>query len=221
MDLTSEAGLVQLNNFLADRSYVEGHVPSKADAVCFAALKGASPDAGKFPHAARWFSHIQSFGETTINGWKGEAKEISAYIPVAAVAAKAAAAADDDDVDLFGSDEEEDEEAERAKAQRLAEYQAKKAKKPVVIAKSMMTLEVKPWDDETDLKAMEAGVRAISLDGLVWGTSKFVPIGYGINKLQINCVVEDDKVGFDDLNDQISALEDYVQSVDMQSMSKI
>ncbi|XP_016122245.1 elongation factor 1-delta-like, partial [Sinocyclocheilus grahami] len=51
---------------------------------------------------------------------------------------------DEDDIDLFGSDEEVDEEAERLKEQRLQEYAAKKAKKPALIAKSSILLDVKP-----------------------------------------------------------------------------
>lgn len=133
-------------------------------------------------------------------------------MPVAGKKAAAPAkkeAEEDEDIDLFGSDDEEvDEEAERLKEQRLAEYRAKKAAKPKVIAKSAIVLDVKPWDDETDLKALEEGVRAISMDGLLWGMSKLVPVGYGIKKLQISCVVEDDKVGTDDLEEQITALED-------------
>lgn len=50
---------------------------------------------------------------------------------------------EDDDIDLFGSDDE-DEEAERIKAQRVEEYAAKKAKKPALIAKSSIILDVKP-----------------------------------------------------------------------------
>ncbi len=41
-------------------------------------------------------------------------------------------------------------------------------------------------------------------------SAKLVPVGYGIKKLQISCVVEDDKVSTDDLEEQIVALEDYV-----------
>lgn len=52
-----------------------------------------------------------------------------------------------------------------------------------------MTLDVKPWDDETDMAALEASVRSIQQDGLVWGNSKLVAIGYGIKKLQITLVV--------------------------------
>lgn len=63
-----------------------------------------------------------------------------------AAASAASAAADDDDVDLFGSDDEEDdEEAIKLREQRLAEYAAKKSKKPALIAKSNVILDVKPW----------------------------------------------------------------------------
>ena len=54
---------------------------------------------------------------------------------------------------------------------------------------SVVTLEVKPWDDETDMKKLEESVRSIQQEGLVWGASKLVPIGYGISKLQITLVV--------------------------------
>jgi len=149
----------------------------------------------------------------------------------APVAPKAAAPApveedDDDDVDLFGSDDEEDDaEAERIKAERVAAYNekkaAKEAKKGVLVAKSNIILDVKPWDDETDMKVVEAEVRKIETDGLLWGAAKLVAIGYGIKKLQICCVVEDDKVGTDFLEEEICALEDYVQSVDVAAFNKI
>ncbi|XP_067308859.1 eukaryotic translation elongation factor 1 delta a (guanine nucleotide exchange protein) isoform X2 [Pseudorasbora parva] len=127
---------------------------------------------------------------------------------------------DDDDIDLFGSDEE-DEEAERIKAERVKEYSQKKAKKPALIAKSSILLDVKPWDDETDMSKLEECVRSIQMDGLLWGASKLVPVGYGIKKLQINCVVEDDKVGTDILEEEITKYEDYVQSVDIAAFNKI
>ena len=88
-------------------------------------------------------------------------------------------------------------------------------------AKSMVILDVKPWDDETDMKAMEESVRGIVMDGLVWGTSKLVAIGYGIKKLQITSVIVDDKVSVDDLQDQICAFEDYVQSCDVSAFNKL
>ncbi|TKS74960.1 Elongation factor 1-delta [Collichthys lucidus] len=127
---------------------------------------------------------------------------------------------DDDDIDLFGSDEDDDE-AEKLKEQRLKEYAERKAKKPGIIAKSSILLDVKPWDDETDMVKLEECVRSVQVDGLLWGTSKLVPVGYGIKKLQIACVVEDDKVGTDLLEEEITKFEDYVQSVDVAAFNKI
>lgn len=76
-------------------------------------------------------------------------------------------------------------------------------------------------DDETDMKALEASVRGIEMDGLVWGASQLVAVGFGIKKLQINLVVEDDKVSLEDLQEQISDFEDYVQSTDVVSSKNI
>jgi elongation factor 1-beta len=39
------------------------------------------------------------------------------------------------------------------------------------------------------MKALEESVRSVEMQGLVWGASKLVPIGYGIRKLQITLVV--------------------------------
>jgi len=82
-------------------------------------------------------------------------------------------------------------------------------------------LDVKPWDDETDMKEMERLVRTIQMDGLLWGASKLVPLAYGIMKLQICCVIEDDKVSVDELQEKIQENEDLVQSVDIAAFNKI
>nr|CAD60576.1 unnamed protein product [Podospora anserina] len=233
-DLLSDAGLTVLNNWLLTRSYVTGYAllqrysASQADVVVFKALSSA-PDAAKYPNAARWYKHIASYEEefTTLPG--DASQPYTVYGPdVAEVTlnpAKAPAAAaeeEDEDVDLFGSDdEEEDAEAARIREERLAEYRKKKEGKAKPAAKSVVTMDVKPWDDETDMVALEEGVRAIEKDGLVWGASKLVAVGFGIKKLQINLVVEDEKVSLDDLQEQIAELEDYVQSSDIVAMQKL
>ena len=149
----------------------------------------------------------------------------SASAPSAAKPAPAPAASkddDDDDVDLFGSDDEEESaEAERIKAERVAAYAAKKSKKPVLIAKSSVLLDVKPWDDETDMAELEKVVRTIEMDGLLWGAGKLVPLAFGIKKLTIMCTVEDDKVSVEELTEKIEAFEDFVQSVDIAAFNKI
>lgn len=130
---------------------------------------------------------------------------------------------DDDDFDLDDSeeDEEETEAAKLKKEELLRKYHEKKGNKPVLIAKSSILLDVKPWDDETDMAEIERKVRTVQVDGLVWGQSKFVPVGYGIKKLQIGCVVEDEKVGSDILEEEIMKFDDLVQSVDVAAFNKI
>ena len=58
-------------------------------------------------------------------------------------------------------------------------------------------------------------MRKIEIDGLTWGASKLVPLAFGIKKLQVNLVVEDEKVSVDDLQARIEADEDHVQSTDV------
>ena len=55
-----------------------------------------------------------------------------------------------DDTHLLGSDEEESEEAKKLREERLRQYKSKKAKRPALVAKSSILLDVKPWDDETE-----------------------------------------------------------------------
>jgi len=207
-DVSTAAGLQKLDSFLLDKAYVAGWVPSQEDVKIFQTIK-SSPDA-KFINALRWWNNLASY--------KAEFASLGA-------GAAAAAEEEDDDVDLFGSDDEEDEEAERIKAERIAAYNARKSakedKKGKVIAKSNIILDIKPWDDETPLNKLEECVRSITMDGLLWGTGKFVAVGYGIKKFQITCVVEDDKVSTDDLEDQICGFEDYVQSMDIVAFNKI
>lgn len=152
----------------------------------------AAPDGKTYPHCARWYRHIASYSSEHSSLPKGT-NPLAASSSTSAPAEKEAdadAEGDDDDLDLFGEDDAEDDaENERLKAARVAEYnEAKAAKtaeklasgKKLEVAKSVVTLQVKPWDDETDMAAMEKDVRAIEKDGLVWGASKLVPVGYGM-----------------------------------------
>lgn len=125
---------------------------SQADVAVFKAIT-AAPDAAKYPNAARWYKHIASF-ESEFATLSGDAsKPYTVYGPDASEVtlnpAKAPAEAggdDDEDVDLFGSDdEEEDAEAARVREERLAEYRKKKEGKTKPAAKSIVTLDVKPW----------------------------------------------------------------------------
>ncbi|KAI1082786.1 hypothetical protein F5B20DRAFT_530348 [Whalleya microplaca] len=225
IDLLSEAGLAVLNSWLTTRSYIATYSPSQADVACFKAIQSA-PDASKYPHAARWYKHVASFEDEFATLPGDASKAYTTYGPEETAAtlnpAKAPDAAEDDDVDLFGSDdEEEDAEAARVREERLAAYKAKKESKPKPAAKSVVTMDIKPWDDETDMVALESAVRAIEKDGLVWGRSQLVPVGFGIKKLQINLVVEDEKISVTELQEEVEGIEEYVQSSDVAAMQKL
>jgi len=226
LDFVDDAGKTLLNNWLKTRSYIVGYSPSQADVKCFQQIKEA-PAADKYPFAARWYKHIASF-ESEFSSLPGDpSKAYNVYGPetsdLPVNPAKAPAAEEEDEeVDLFGSDdEEEDAEAVRIREERLAEYKKKKEGKTKPAAKSVVTLDVKPWDDETDMKELEASVRGIEQDGLLWGLSKLVAVGFGIKKLQINLVIEDEKVSLDELQQKIEEFEDYVQSTDIAAMQKL
>ena len=72
-----------------------------------------------------------------------------------------------------------------------------------------------------DMKEVERLVRTIEADGLVWGAAKLIPLAYGIKKLQISCVIEDDKISTDFLEEEITKFEDLVQSMDIAAFNKI
>lgn len=191
--------------FTSHTNIIYSTAPSQADVAAFKAFQAA------YPSFTRWFNHIASFSEEFESLPAGEAP-----------AAADADAEDDEDLDLFGSDEEADEEAEKLKAERVAAYNERKAAKgPKPAAKSIVTLDVKPWDDETDLDALLNHVKSVEMEGLVWGAHTFIPVGFGIKKLQINCVIEDDKVSLDDLQGLIEEGEDWIQSSDVAAMQKL
>ncbi|XP_068638454.1 elongation factor 1-beta-like [Aristolochia californica] len=110
---------------------------------------------------------------------------------------------DDDDLDLFGEETEEDKKAaeERREEKKAAEERtaAKATAKKKESGKSSVVLDVKPWDDETDMKKQEEAVRGVEMPGLLWGASKLVPVGYSIKKLQIMMTIVDDLVSVDGL----------------------
>jgi len=222
-DLNAAAGLQALDGHLADKSYIGGYLPTQADVTVLKAMSGAP--GGDFVNALRWFKHISSFAAA--ESAKFGKADFEVVVGGAAAPARPAKKVeeeeeeDDDDFDMFGSDDEVDEEAERIKAERLAAYKEKKAKKPALIAKSNVILDIKPWDDETDLVELERLIRTIEKEGLLWGKAEKKPIAYGIFKLTISAVVEDDKISVDWMEEQICEFEDYVQSVDVAAFQKI
>ena len=96
------------------------------DNEVFEALGTAPP--GDLFNALRFFNHISSFSEVERKAFRAAGKSLdgAAAAPAPAAAAATAAADNDDDFDLF--DDEDDEAVEKRNAERVAAYQAKKAK---------------------------------------------------------------------------------------------
>ncbi|KAI3384777.1 hypothetical protein SNEBB_004788 [Seison nebaliae] len=212
--------LSKWNTYMSDKSYVSGYCPSDADVRLFECLN--TKPCEELPHLLRWHNHILSFSD--IEKEKFVVSNIANVCVLADAKLEAVKTTDDDDddVDLFGDDDDEEEEDPEEAKKRQEKLDALKNKgKKVVIAKSIIILDVKPWEDTTDMVQLEKGVRNINIDGLVWGSSKLEPLAYGVRFLRITCVVEDDKVGTDILEEKITELEEFVQSVDIFSFQKV
>ncbi|PKI43581.1 hypothetical protein CRG98_036011 [Punica granatum] len=223
--VNSPSGLKKLDEYLLTRSYITGYQASKDDITVHAAL--AKPPPSEYVNVSRWYNHIEAL--LRISGVAGEGcgvivegfapiTEDVATPPVADTKA-AAAEDDDDDVDLFG---EETEEEKKAAEERAASVKASSKKKES--GKSSVLMDIKPWDDETDMKKLEEAVRSVQMEGLNWGASKLVPVGYGIKKLQIMLTIVDDLVSVDSLIEERlteEPINEYVQSCDIVAFNKI
>jgi len=224
-NLSTATGLQKLNDYLLPRSYITGYQASKDDIAVYSAFS-AAPSAD-YVNIARWYNHIDALlrisgvsaeGQGVIVQGSASAEESPVSPPVADTQAPADED-EDDDVDLFG---EETEEEKKAAEDRAAAVKASTKKKES--GKSSILLDVKPWDDETDMKKLEDAVRSVHLEGLVWGASKLVPVGYGIKKLQIMMTIVDDLVSVDTLIEERlteEPINEFVQSCDIVAFNKI
>jgi glutathione S-transferase/translation elongation factor EF-1beta len=240
--------LAMINKHLAGKEWFAGASMTLADIVMFGALSvimtfavGAEQQK-LIPNVCAWYNRmrvVESVVETV--GLYKLAVEPFAIagavvkLNCAPVAVASAAADEEEDMDdLFGDDVEETEEqmlerkdheamlrGKAFTAKKLAAAEA--AGKAPMIAKSLVLWEVKPVDDETDLQVLGKRIIAeIQQDGLYWKTEfKTVPIAYGIEKIIIGATIEDAKVSTDDVQEKIEAMEDMVQSVDIQSFNKL
>ena len=143
-----------------------------------------------------------------------------------------AEAAEDDGGDLWGDDDDDeaaDEENEKRLAAIAEAHRQKKiaaGKLKAVINMSKVVLDVKPWDDETNMKELEVLVRGIkhatNPKAIEWQAGQLEDIGYGIKKLRIMVQVVDDDVSVDDdLVEVICGFEDHVQSCDIFAFNKV
>jgi len=219
--------LAEFNKYLTDYSYVEGYTPSNEDFSSFDSL--SSPPDNKYQNVSRWYRHIASFSQeerAAITGEANEQEETTEATEETTEATQKETQKEekaDEDFELWGDDDDEaDLEHERLMEEKAQAALKKKAESgKVVIAKSMVTLDIKPYEAETDMEALEQQVRSIEMEGLEWKVSQLVPVAYGVRKLQIKAVVVDDLVSVDDLSEKIQEFEDFVQSVDIAAFNKL
>ncbi|CAN6219829.1 unnamed protein product [Urochloa humidicola] len=216
-DLHTADGLKALEAHLAGKTYVSGDVITKDDVKVFAAVP--SKPGAEFPNAARWYETVSAALASRFPG-----KAVGVNLPGAGSAPAPAAEAakddddDDDDLDLFGDETEDDKKAAEERAASKASAKKKES------GKSSVLMDVKPWDDETDMKKLEEAVRSVQMEGLTWGASKLVPVGYGIKKMTIMLTIVDDLVSVDSLiEDHLTEepINEYVQSCDIVAFNKI
>ena len=190
-----------------------------------------------------WALHVAALSGTSIQFSAAPSSAAAPAKATAPVKAAPVAAADDDVEDMFGDDEELNDEGEnaaeaaatKARQERMAhalklkqekdakDAEGKVAKEKVkAVEKSLVVLEVKPWEADTDLKMVWEKIKEYKQEGLSWGESyKLEPVAYGIMKLVMTCTIVDSLVLMDDVTDNIEALEEFVQSVQIASMNKI
>ena len=228
-----ESVLADLEKKLANNLFVKGAQPSHDDAEAFQKFITAKcvPDQDKYPSVWAWYSLMVLFEDEVIKSWKpsgkpeqqgkkggkggkgkGGKKEEE----------KKEEKAEEEDLDLFGEETEEDKKAkEEMKKNRKKEKEGKKGKKKEV-DKSHVILEVKGWEADQDLEALAKKILStIKKDGLSWNTGyKLEEVAFGVKKLIIAFLAEDDKCSVQEITDELESWENDIQSVEVVSFNK-
>ena len=80
----------------------------------------------------------------------------------------------------------------KADAEKAAKSGNVEKKKEKAVEKSLVVLEVKPWEADVDLKMVWEKIKEYTQDGLTWGESyKLEPVAYGIMKLVMTATIVD------------------------------
>ena len=237
-----ESCLAELEKSLANNLFIKGAHPTQDDATNFAKFVEAKcvPDQDKYPSVWAWYSLMVLFEDEVIKSWKGaekpqqekkggkgkehggKGKEHGGKGKDHGKGGKKEEKEekkDDDDLDLFGEDNEEDKKAKDELKKRNKENKKDK-KKP--IDKSHVILEIKGWEEGQDLEALAKKIiSTIQKDGLQWNTGyKLEEVAFGIKKLVIAFLAEDDKCSVQEVQDILESWEDEIQSVEVVSFNK-
>ena len=208
---------------------MKGAQPSHDDAEAFAKFVEAKvvPDQDKYPSVWAWYSLMVLFEDEVIKSWKPQQGKQEQHKKEKGGKGgkknkneeKKEEKAEEDDLDLFGDETEKDKKAKEEMKQKNKE---KKGKKKKEVDKSHVILEIKGWDDEQDLEALAKKIiSTIKMDGLSWNTGyKLEEVAFGIKKLVIAFLAEDDKVSVQEIIDTLESWENEIQSVETVSFNK-
>lgn len=161
--------LPRLNSHLETRAYMAGFVPSLNDHIMYTHV--CSMDvAPEMHHVLRWLSHMKSFSQAERAALPAKGK-ICDFAP----AEEKPEAKKSSNADLFGSDSESDDEELKAEKEKLqASLENKKKPKNAKAEMSMVVLEIKPNDDESDMEYVQKNLtKMVTMDGLNWGSLSF------------------------------------------------
>ena len=242
-DVNCENSLTELNKLLSTQLFIGGNFPNAQDAFTFELFASNAPCVKKYPSLTAWFYLVNPYMPHIKESWKVEEckkggksetkcekkcdkKDQKESKPVEVKAEKVV-----DENNMFEDDEEEDPNEAKARQERMkAALEAKKAKdakkggkaKEEVIAKSLILLNIKVWEQEQNLDDLAKKVLDIKMDGLDWKTEYKTPvIAFGMKMLTTGLVIEDEKVSIEDIIDILQGWEEEVQSVDIESFGKI
>merc|ERR1711957_810633 len=226
MGFTAE-DLQACETFLNENQFLSGKdLPGCEDMGVLEGLNanGTVPDFEAYPNVFGWFWTLNALNAPCRALYNVASKaDAPKKGEVKVVAAPVAADDDEDSFDPFADETEEDKAAEEEveKTRKLAEEKSKKTKK-VVIAKSLVTFDVKGYELGQDFEALAKKIKSeITMDGLVWmDKHETKEIAFGMKKLQIVMLIEDEKIATEDVFEVIESWDEEVQSTDIVSFAK-
>ena len=219
---------------LENNLFFKGPQPSNEDAEVLEELtkEKCVPDQEKFPNLFAWYSLVILFKDEVVATWKkpeqhqkGKKGKKEEKKDEKKEEKKEKKDDEIDEDDLFGDETEEDKKA-KEEAHKKREEEKKedgKKKKKVEVQKSLVLIDVKVYDPEQDYDALaEKILKNVKRDGLVWKTEyKLDEVAFGVKKIVMGMVVEDEKVSVDDIIDELTSWADEIQSVDIVAFNKL
>lgn len=240
--ISNSSDLDTLEGMLGKQIYVHGNAPGCEDSLLYYQWFShkSEPDQTKYPNLWAWYALISLYNVQVLELWKNvkaeekkggkkeeapkkDKKEKEDKVDHTKPAPKEAPADECDD--LFADDDPEEEAKRKELEKKIKEKkEAEKQKKPALIQKSIILLDVKVWEIEQNLDDLSKKIFAeLVKEGLVWKQEyQILDVAFGVKKLRIGCVIEDEKVSVDDdIVEYLQSWENDIQSVDIVSFNKI